>query len=421
MKTTQGKWGVLYGDAPKQTNVNGMTFVEWANAAGIDLDDTKTHRLWPGAFRAWQEGEDPTEHRARRASENGCNHCGGVAERTSAADFSSTEDALRHAREEGWTHSTTPSPDGFVVFRMHHVANSGYLWQRVYYDKGRLHFDATLRAGDGDLPERAKPIPTIFAAAERKRPATRAQKKARAANLKKAQAALAARAKGKTRLPPGTVRVVVDQPDGTKKTETMTKAKLERLQRLEREGKGKSPKRSAKENPVASEKPPAAPKVKLVKDDLKLWAKGMEFAKKVGPIKNAEKVDELLGPELELEDQEVVLLLPLDVRYELSRGVVEIARGQRAAVNVDLEDIMRPAILAGGQHNIVVHFHPTGDATPSKQDGVLTKQMQKAFELLSSQKFRDHVVMGNGQYHSFYEGKTFKSKRKPQPKQGKKK
>ena len=44
---------------------------------------------------------------------------------------------------------------------------------------------------------------------------------------------------------------------------------------------------------------------------------------------------------------------------------------------------------------IVVHNHPSGDPTPSKEDLQLTRQLAKAAELLDL-RLHDHVIIGNG-------------------------
>ena len=48
---------------------------------------------------------------------------------------------------------------------------------------------------------------------------------------------------------------------------------------------------------------------------------------------------------------------------------------------------------------ILVHNHPSGDATPSREDVLLTKRIQAAGELLGI-TLLDHIVIGDHQYVS---------------------
>lgn len=51
---------------------------------------------------------------------------------------------------------------------------------------------------------------------------------------------------------------------------------------------------------------------------------------------------------------------------------------------------------------ILIHNHPSGDATPSPSDIELTKEILKGAEILRL-NFLDHIVIGNNDYKSIME------------------
>lgn len=158
-------------------------------------------------------------------------------------------------------------------------------------------------------------------------------------------------------------------------------------------------------SPVASESGPATeavcvPWVKVTRDPERYEA-CLATAKKIGPMKDAASVYQLLHDALAKEDQEVFLVVLVDVRDQL-RGVAEVHRGARSEVMVSVQDVLRPVIVSGAETFFVVHPHPSGKADPSDADLSLTKQIVKACKPFSrSMTFRDHVIIGMNEYYSF--------------------
>ena len=54
----------------------------------------------------------------------------------------------------------------------------------------------------------------------------------------------------------------------------------------------------------------------------------------------------------------------------------------------------------GAEAVLVAHNHPSGDATPSVEDRMVTERLRKAGELLGIEVL-DHVVLGETRYFSF--------------------
>src|SRR5262249_8314648 len=73
----------------------------------------------------------------------------------------------------------------------------------------------------------------------------------------------------------------------------------------------------------------------------------------------------------------------------------EVSVGSLSASIVHPREVFRAAILAGAAHLVIVHNHPSGDPTPSKEDVTLTRQLAEGARLLGI-GLHDHVVLGSG-------------------------
>ena len=51
---------------------------------------------------------------------------------------------------------------------------------------------------------------------------------------------------------------------------------------------------------------------------------------------------------------------------------------------------------------ILIHNHPSGDATPSKQDRIITRQIYECSKLMNIPLI-DHIIIGDHTYSSFQE------------------
>jgi len=63
-------------------------------------------------------------------------------------------------------------------------------------------------------------------------------------------------------------------------------------------------------------------------------------------------------------------------------------------------EVFKSAIKESSNAIILVHNHPSGDPTPSKEDEEITEELIKAGELLNI-KVLDHVVVGDEKHYSF--------------------
>lgn len=105
-----------------------------------------------------------------------------------------------------------------------------------------------------------------------------------------------------------------------------------------------------------------------------------------------EAVYRYLAGELRYERQENFVTLLLDTHRRLIRRC-NISKGTANRALVHPRDVFREAILSNASSIVVVHNHPSGDTTPSKQDRELTRALADAGDALLIPLI-DHVIIG---------------------------
>jgi DNA repair protein RadC len=86
------------------------------------------------------------------------------------------------------------------------------------------------------------------------------------------------------------------------------------------------------------------------------------------------------------------VLLDAQLRYLMH---TEISVGTLTASLVHPREVFGPAIREGAASIVLIHNHPSGDATPSREDLRLTRQLCEGGKLLDV-PVHDHVIVGNG-------------------------
>jgi DNA repair protein RadC len=72
-----------------------------------------------------------------------------------------------------------------------------------------------------------------------------------------------------------------------------------------------------------------------------------------------------------------------------------VSTGSQSASIVHPREVLGPAMREGAAHLIVLHNHPSGDPTPSKEDIRITAQLAEGARLLGL-TLHDHLVIGHG-------------------------
>ena len=109
-------------------------------------------------------------------------------------------------------------------------------------------------------------------------------------------------------------------------------------------------------------------------------------------LDSPEAVHELVGAELRMLRKESFRVILLDTRYRLIR-IEEVSIGSINESIAHPRDVFRPAVISSAYAVIVVHNHPSGDASPSQTDHSLTRRLAEAAELLQI-KLLDHIIIG---------------------------
>lgn len=117
-------------------------------------------------------------------------------------------------------------------------------------------------------------------------------------------------------------------------------------------------------------------------------------------IKEPRDLAKILMSELKFEKNEKVKLVILNNRNEVLK-IQEIASGGTNFANVSIKDILAEPIKMKAPKIILVHNHPSGDSSPSKQDIMFTEQLYEITELIGIQLL-DHLVIGNMNYTSIF-------------------
>jgi DNA repair protein RadC len=116
-------------------------------------------------------------------------------------------------------------------------------------------------------------------------------------------------------------------------------------------------------------------------------------------LTNWERLTAYLSAELSRERIEQFRVLFLDSRNRLLADEAQ----QRGTVNhtpVYPREVAKRALELHATALILVHNHPSGDPTPSRDDIVMTEQIRVAAATLSI-ALHDHIIVGNGRWLSF--------------------
>ena len=107
--------------------------------------------------------------------------------------------------------------------------------------------------------------------------------------------------------------------------------------------------------------------------------------------RSAQEVRDLVGADMEMLPQEQMRVILLNSRLAVLE-VVTVYQGTVDTALVRQAELFRPAILLNAPSIILVHNHPSGDATPSAEDRAMTEQAREAGALLQIGVL-DHVIV----------------------------
>lgn len=120
-------------------------------------------------------------------------------------------------------------------------------------------------------------------------------------------------------------------------------------------------------------------------------------------INSPEKVVGLAKYHLHLHEQteEYLYMICTNIKLETT-GIFELSHGNVNSSVVSIREMFQKALLANAVCIIIMHNHPSGDPTPSREDIQVTKKMKEAGDLLGVQVL-DHIIIGRPGYASLKE------------------
>jgi len=115
----------------------------------------------------------------------------------------------------------------------------------------------------------------------------------------------------------------------------------------------------------------------------------------------------IMLPKLKFEKQEKLYILLLSGKnYLLSKKLVAI--GGIDYNTFKPKEVLHIAVKYNASSIILVHNHPSGDPSPSKQDIEITKKIIDAGKIIGI-SVRDHIIIGDGKYASMREAGEIRS------------
>jgi DNA repair protein RadC len=100
--------------------------------------------------------------------------------------------------------------------------------------------------------------------------------------------------------------------------------------------------------------------------------------------------------------EEHVWLITTDTRNKC-RGIMEISKGSCNASMFPVREILRDVLMMDGISFFIVHNHPSGEVSPSREDKTATEKLRSAAKLMDL-NLNDHIIIGvEGTYYSFHE------------------
>jgi DNA repair protein RadC len=121
-------------------------------------------------------------------------------------------------------------------------------------------------------------------------------------------------------------------------------------------------------------------------------------ATRVIEVRSPDDVWRIVGPVARTWDRERFVTLILDGRSQLL-GIDEVSVGTVTATLVHPREVLKAVILANGVSFVVVHNHPGGNPTPSREDVALTARIKAAADIMGL-RLDDHVVVASEGFHS---------------------
>lgn len=96
--------------------------------------------------------------------------------------------------------------------------------------------------------------------------------------------------------------------------------------------------------------------------------------------------------------EEHLYMVCLNTKLHMT-SVFEISHGNVNSSIFSVREILQKALLANAVNIVMMHNHPSGDPTPSRQDVTMTEKLKEAGQIVGIGVL-DHLIIGHGRYTS---------------------
>ncbi len=125
--------------------------------------------------------------------------------------------------------------------------------------------------------------------------------------------------------------------------------------------------------------------------------------KEAQPIKKAADIAGLYLPRMKHLPQEQFVAVYLDTKNKIICDQI-VTVGTINASIIHPREVFHGAIKNLANAVIVVHNHPSGDPSPSKEDLEITQRLEKTGEVMGI-RLLDHIIIGREEWWSWKEGR----------------
>jgi len=129
-------------------------------------------------------------------------------------------------------------------------------------------------------------------------------------------------------------------------------------------------------------------------------------------IRGSRDVFESCAPYMRDLKKEVFRVVLLNGKHRVIRTVT-VSEGSLTSCLVHPREVFVPAVRESSAAVLLIHNHPSGDPTPSREDIEISKRLMRAGELMGISVL-DHVVIGDGSYFSFVDQGMMHPDRSPE-------
>ena len=92
------------------------------------------------------------------------------------------------------------------------------------------------------------------------------------------------------------------------------------------------------------------------------------------------------------ETEEYMYMVCLNTKLVMT-GIFEISHGNVNSSVVGVREVFQKALLANAVNIILIHNHPSGNCTPSREDINITKRLVEAGHIVGIEVL-DHIIVG---------------------------